>query len=62
MDPTHHAKIADKLMQYRGKLPKQNHLATPEGKNAASDIKEHIDDLLTMIEWYARHDAKGLIR
>ena len=62
MDPTHYEKIADKLMQFRGKLPKNLHLVTQAGKNATGDIKEHIDDLLTIIEWYARHDAHGWIR
>lgn len=62
MDPTHYEKIADKLMQFRGKLPKDYHLSTAAGKIATQDLKEYIDDLLTAIESYARHDNTGWIR
>jgi hypothetical protein len=61
MDPTHHEKIADKLMQYRGKIPK---VINPENRIAVGltfDLKEHIDFLLLYIDKYAQAQDKGLI-
>jgi hypothetical protein len=59
MDAEHHSKIVDKLMQYRGKIPKY-------GQGSAHDIakgmREHIDFLILEIEWFARCYELELIR
>ncbi len=62
MDPTHHEKIVDKLMQYRGKIPKDGHLSTIEAKYYCAQHREHIDFLISQIEWIANCFEKELIR
>lgn len=62
MDAQHHATIVDKLMQYRGKIPKDGHLASKEATYYSEQLRKHIDWLITEIEWFADTDAKGLIR
>jgi len=62
MDPTHHEKIVDKLMQYRGKIPKDGHLSTPYGKQKTIEMREIIDLMLDLIDSFADMDQKGLIR
>ena len=62
MDPTHHAKIVDKLMQYRGKIPKGGNLTTTYGKEKAREMREIIDMMLNLIDVYAEMDQDGLIR
>ena len=62
MDPTHHEKIVDKLMQYKGKIPKHGQLCDKTAEFHASDLRTHIDDLIQLIEWFADTDQKGLIR
>ena len=61
MDPTHHEKIADKLMQYRGKIPKTVNPSNRIAVGLTFDLKEHIDLLLWSIEKYAQASDKGLI-
>ena len=61
MDPIHHAKIADKLMQYRGKLPKHVNPSNRIAQGLTYDLKKHIEDLLWYIEKYAAAQDKGLI-
>jgi len=62
MDPTHYEKIADRLMQFRGKIPKELELYDRVGICAAAELKNKIDDLLWQINRYAEQDAKGWIR
>ena len=62
MDATHYEKIADKLMQFRGKMAKDYHLQTKFGQQATDNIKEKLQILLECIDWYARLDDAGLIR
>jgi hypothetical protein len=62
MDATHHEKIVDKLMQYRGKIPKHGQLATEYGKEKATEMREIIDLMLDLIDSFANMDQKGLIR
>ena len=62
MDPTHHEKIVDKLMQYRGKIPKDGHLSTIEAKYHCAQHREHIDFLISQIEWIANCFEKELIK
>ena len=62
MDPSHYEKIADKLMQFRGKLPKFKHL---NDDNAIKEVKAMhlaIDMLLLEIDEYAMMDSMGWIR
>lgn len=62
MDPIHYEKIADKLMQFRGKLPKEYHLSTIYAQKRTKEMKELIDNLLNELEQYARADDMGWIR
>jgi hypothetical protein len=61
MDAEHHSKIADKLMQYRGKIPKHINPSNRIAKDAVFHLKEHIDLLLWYIEKYSELESKGLI-
>ena len=61
MDPTHHEKIADKLMQYRGKIPKTVNPSNRIAVGLTYDLKKHIEDLLWYIQKYAEAQDKGLI-
>ena len=61
MDAQHHATIADKLMQYRGKLPKHTNPSNRIAVGLTYDLKKHIEDLLWYIEKYADAESKGLI-
>ena len=62
MDPTHYEKIADKLMQFRGKLPKDYHLSTEYGQNRTDEMKQLIEHLLNELTQYSRADELGWIR
>jgi hypothetical protein len=62
MDPIHHEKIVDKLMQYRGKIPKGGQLADKNAEYFAEMLRKHIDFIIGEIEWFADSDQKGLIR
>ena len=62
MDPTHHEKIVDKLMQYRGKIPKTGQLSTPEATYYTEALRNHIDFLIEQIEWIADCYKKELIK
>ena len=61
MDPIHHAKIADKLMQYRGKIPKHINPSNRIARVAAEELKIAIDNLLWQIDCYSDEQRKGLI-
>ena len=62
MDPTHHEKIVDKLMQYRGKIPKYGQLADKQAEHNAQIIRSGIDSLILDIEFFAKLYDRGLIR
>ena len=62
MDSIHYDKIADKLIQFRSKIPQEGDLASRLGKNAVFELKKQIDDLLWQIDNYAKWDDKGMIR
>jgi len=62
MDPIHHSKIVDKLMQYRGKVPKFGQLSDKSAELRCSHMRHEIDELIELIEWFAIMDQKGLIR
>lgn len=61
MDAIHHAKIADKLMQYRGKIPKHVNPSNRIARTANDELKKAIDDLMWQINCYAEEQRKGLI-
>lgn len=61
MDAQHHATIADKLMQYRGKIPKHINPSNRIARTAADELKKAIDDLMWQINCYAEEQRKGLI-
>ena len=62
MDPIHHTKIVDKLMQYRGKIPKGGHLSDPESRYNCENMRNQVDDLIILIETMAQLFEKGLVR
>jgi hypothetical protein len=62
MDAVQYEKIADKLMQFRGQLPKDSHVRTELGQRAVDHMKNQIEELLNAIDWMARLDDEGLIR
>jgi len=62
MDPVHYEKIADKLMQFRGKLPKFKHLGDDNAIKEVKAMHLSIDMLLLEIDEYAKMDAMGWIK
>ena len=62
MDAIHYEKIADKLMQFRGKLPDDAVLQDRTAFCAVYEMKKQIDNLLWQIDHHAKLDDKGLIR
>ena len=62
MDPIHYEKIADKLMQFRGKLPKDYHLSDDHAKSITENMKDLIEHMLNELDQYARLDELGMIR
>ena len=62
MDAQHHATIVDKLMQYRGKIPKDGHISDVKAKLMMRMMREQVDDMIELIELIATQFEKGLIR
>lgn len=62
MDPIHYDKIADKLMQFRGKLPYVETLSDQHAQFTVEQLIIYIDGLLANIDAYAELDAKGWIK
>jgi hypothetical protein len=62
MDPIHYEKIADKLMQFRGKLAKDSHLADKFARRRTENMRNDIDAFLFYLDEYAQMDANGVIR
>lgn len=62
MDPAHFEKIADQLMQFRGKLPDVITLQDPTAVVLVDDMKLRIDLMLQDIDRLANVDQKGWIR
>tara|TARA_R110002110_G_scaffold142488_1_gene330749 strand:- start:870 stop:1058 length:189 start_codon:yes stop_codon:yes gene_type:complete len=62
MDATHHEKIVDKLMQYRGKIPKDGQLSDQKAKWTAELFRTKIDNLILDIECFAECFEAGLIK
>jgi hypothetical protein len=62
MDPIQYDKIADKLMQFRGKLPDANALSSLTARSYIDAMKSEIDLLLESIDRLAAFDEDGWIR
>ena len=62
MDPIHHEKIVDKLMQYRGKIPKSGQLGDIKAQFTCDLMRNQIDDIIQLIELFARQLDMGMIR
>lgn len=62
MDPVQYEKIADKLMQFRGKLPKDYHIHDEHAKAIVDNMKDLIDHMLNELDQLARLDDLGMIR
>lgn len=62
MDAAHYEIIADKLMQFRGKLPKSYHLHDDHAFLVVKNMKELIEHLLNELDQLARMDDLGMIR
>jgi len=62
MDPTHHEKIVDKLMQYRGKIPKYGQVRGTLARLHTDKLRKMIDDLILQVDMVAVMDEKGLIK
>lgn len=62
MDAKNYDKIVDKLMQFRGKLPKAGQVFEPNAKLACKMMREQIDDIILLIEEFAKLESKGWIK
>ena len=62
MDPIHYTKIADKLMQFRGKLPKDYHINDELAKAMVDNMKDLIEHMLNELDTLARMDDQGWIK
>ena len=62
MDPIHYDKIADKLMQFRGKLPDPSTLTDKKAEFTVDQLIIYIDGLLANVDTFAQLDAKGWIK
>jgi len=62
MDPTHHEKIVDKLMQYRGKIPKTGQLRSKEAEMSCYQMRMNIEHLIKLIDVFAVAWEKELIK
>jgi hypothetical protein len=61
MDAKHHEKIADKLMQYRGKIPKYAEVNDRIAKMMVRSLTTKIDEVLWEIDHFAKADDLGMI-
>ena len=62
MDATHYDKIADKLIQFRSKIPHESDISMRDAKCAVMELKKSIDNLLWQIDNYSLRDEKGWIK
>lgn len=62
MNPTNYDKIVDKLLQFRGKIPKYAEVNDRVAKCAVWELTKAIDDLLWQIDNYAKADELGWIK
>jgi len=62
MEASDFDKIADKLIQFRGKIPQNAHLYGYYSRLAAKRLRVRIDNLLDAIDHYAKKDNLGWIK
>jgi len=62
MDPIHHDKIVDKLLQYRGKIPKDSPQYGTRARKLTRKARVRIDNLIEVIDELAKLYEAGLIR
>jgi len=62
MEAKNHEIIADKLMQYRGKIPKYAEVNDRVAKCAVWELTKAIDNLLWQIDNFAKCDDLGWIK
>jgi len=62
MEPIHYEKIADKLMQFRGKMPDTHILTGTLARIHNEKLKKQIDEMLVQIDYHAEMNRRGLIR
>ena len=62
MDPVQYERFADQLMQFRGKIPKNETLIDHQARMLCDELKNKMDLLLMMIDEMARLDDAGWIR
>lgn len=62
MDAIHYDKIADKLIQFMGKLPKLGDLEDEYAKDQVNRMTNIIETMLIEIDNLAIRDEKGFIR
>lgn len=62
MDAIHYEKIADQLMQFRGKIPKNETLRDHQARMLCDETKIKIDAMLMLIDEFAKLDDAGWIR
>jgi len=61
MNPANYDKIADKLMQFRNKLPRDE-LTSRKARVITTELRTKIMELLEAIDIYAGYDEDGWIR
>lgn len=61
MNPTDYDKIADKLMQFRNRLPRDE-LTSRKARIITGELRQMIMNLLDAIDTYAAYDEDGWIR
>jgi hypothetical protein len=62
MDAEHHSKIVDKLMQYRGKIPKNGQCSTEAAKISCYQMRMNVEHLIKLIDAFAIAWEKELIK
>ena len=62
MDPIHYDKIADKLINFLGRLPQEIDLTDKNAKVNTQAMKSAVVQLLNDIDIYADLDSNGWIR
>ena len=62
MDAIHYDKIADKLIQFNSKLPKDVDLECMHAKDWVKEMKTLIESMLIAVDNLAIRDEKGFLR
>ncbi len=62
MDAKDYDKIVDKLLQFRGKIPKSGHECDPREKIACKMMRDQTDDFILLLEEFAKIDEKGWLK